>query len=373
MSDEELLLSMQQQWNDADSEIKAIYKQADETSKQHKEKKKLKEKEADELRNKLFSQNIEYKRADLLTEQMFSWAEKMYWTPYKLWWKNKDWIDCSWLFTAFWESQWLVSEWYKIHVWNAYNLFSKKTAPVNNPKRWDIFFMKPQWWWIDHIWLVYNVAYDFEREMWLTIVDASYDHWVSKRNIVITKTAMTDNTIEHTYAVDWVVYDVYYATNPILSFQRESEITEKLEENKQAKQTIKKEVDIDLTRSIWEEDWFYLSHYNVWDIYQNDDSPCHWATWADICRHLENWWQSIALVRPYREKYWINYRDKVVLEWDETCRWEYTVLDEMNKRFRDRCIVWSNSPYCIRWDIAYPHWVKWSWWNCYIKRIMKAI
>lgn len=78
MSDEELLLSMQQQWNDADSEIKAIYKQADETSKQHKEKKKLKEKEADELRNKLFSQNIEYKRADLLIEQMFSWAEKMY-------------------------------------------------------------------------------------------------------------------------------------------------------------------------------------------------------------------------------------------------------------------------------------------------------
>jgi len=137
--------------------------------------------------------------------------------------------------------------------------------------------------------------------------------------------------------------------------------------------------DIDYNPTSYGEDtkdWFYLSHYNVGDVNQNDESPCHWATWADICRVLEWWDRVIALVEPYREKYGIEYRDRVVLEWDEACSGEFIVLDEMNERYRNpddsTCAKNKWSPYCIRGDIAYPYGVKGAWGNCYIKEVKKA-
>lgn len=319
----------------------------------------LKEQHADTaswIRAELFwADNVSTWTAEMIVEDFIARWQANIGAPYKLWGKSPEAFDCSWLFTYYWYEHWIISEHYKLNVWNAMNLRSRKTAPVQEPKRWDILYFQSLWDHANHIAVITNTSYSFWPEMWFEILDASGAYGVSKRNIVINK--KNDNRY---YYVWHNGYKVHFATNPLLSFEREAELAGKEKSN---------------MPNYWRtgsDDVFYLSHYNVGDPKQNDDSPCHWAAWADICEHLRNWWRSIALVAPYREKYGISFWDRVVLEWDASCKWIYTVLDEMNKRYRERCIVGDNSPHCIRWDIAYPYWMKWSWWNCYIKEVIKS-
>lgn len=342
----EELIKLQQERNETDREqLEANEPYLEEKERLQEEANLLRESIREEARQK------EVKEVEPLVEEMFTRVEWMIWTPYILWGKSRDWIDCSWLFALFWVEKWITSEEYMIHVGNSYNIFKRKTTPIVWAKRWDILFFDSMWSQPNHIALVERFLYYINWEASYDIIDASYANWVSRRTITVKNWY---------YEVDWYTYEVYEATNPMLIFERDQymmpqeKVKEPVEEAK---------------------DWFYLSHYNVWDPRQNDETPCIWAAGANICKVLEWGDQSIALVRPYREKHGIKWWDRVVLEWDDSCRGEYIVLDEMNKRFRNpndsQCVKNNHSPHCIRWDIAYPLWQKWLGGNCYIKEVIK--
>lgn len=95
---------------------------------------------------------------------------------------------------------------------------------------------------------------------------------------------------------------------------------------------------------------YYFTHYDLGDIYQNDASPCHGASGADLCFLARQWVNTMALTRDIRDKLGVKWGDKVILEWDAWCRWIYEVHDEMNKRYR-----------------VVNGWVKRPWTNYYIK------
>lgn len=316
--------------------------------------------QANTTREKLFAMDVSYTTGQAVVEDFIQWSQDNEGIPYKLWGKSMEAIDCSGLFTVYGEQAGIVSKAYKIHLWNAYNLFTKKTAPVETLKRWDVIYFDAQGDYANHIATVTRVMYEFPGEKGLEIVDASLEFGVSTRYITISQ----DTNGKWVYPIEEdgssFRFELHFATNPLLSFEREEALQSPTPKNNY--------------NPTWygEKDWFYLSHYNVGDPRQNDESPCIWAGGANICEHLENGGKSIALVAPYRSKYGIWWWDKVVLEGDEACSWTYTVLDEMNKRFRDKCIVWSSSKECIRGDIAYPYGEKWLGGNCYIKEVIKA-
>jgi surface antigen len=121
----------------------------------------------------------------------------------------------------------------------------------------------------------------------------------------------------------------------------------------------------------------YFTYYNVWDVSQNDSSPCRWA-WSnvvwDLCKLANQWVRTMALVRPKRDQYDAQFWDTVVLKWDKGCSWSFIVADEMNKRYRYQDHVCTKKPWtnlCIRWDIAMPLWVHWWWGSCYISDIIR--
>lgn len=98
--------------------------------------------------------------------------------------------------------------------------------------------------------------------------------------------------------------------------------------------------------------WFYFTHYHLWDVNQNDDAPCNWASGKNLCKLLKQWYQSIAFTSDKRKAYWLSFWDKVSLECkDSKASGTYYVEDEMNKRYRqNNCFL--KDWHCIKWDIA---------------------
>lgn len=107
----------------------------------------------------------------------------------------------------------------------------------------------------------------------------------------------------------------------------------------------------------------YFTRYDLWDVSQNDASPCIWASWKDLCKMQREWKKTIALTSDIRKVHWIRFWDTVKLVWDVGCSWTFTVEDEMNKRFREQCIKrkWTN--YCIKWDMQQQGWA------CYVVKM----
>lgn len=107
---------------------------------------------------------------------------------------------------------------------------------------------------------------------------------------------------------------------------------------------------------------YYFTPYNLWDVNQNDASPCIWASGKDLCEMEANWIRTIALTADVRNSLWIKFWDKVKLEWP--CAWVYQVEDEMNCRFR-----WKPCWYMKNWErVRHPTWhVLRSGTNLYIK------
>lgn len=106
----------------------------------------------------------------------------------------------------------------------------------------------------------------------------------------------------------------------------------------------------DLSRNI------AVTTYDLWDVRQNDSTPCIWASWKDLCKMAEQGIQTIALVNTMREKLWIKFWDKIILRNLKTGRDTLVqVEDEMNKRYRISCIKWVEW-LCIRADIARYKW-----------------
>ncbi len=103
----------------------------------------------------------------------------------------------------------------------------------------------------------------------------------------------------------------------------------------------------------WKDDgWFYFTHYHLGDVNQNDNAPCNWASWKNLCKLLKEWYQSIAFTSDKRQQYWLSFWDQVSLECkDPKASWIYYVEDEMNKRYRQKnCFI--KDGHCIKWDIA---------------------
>jgi hypothetical protein len=96
---------------------------------------------------------------------------------------------------------------------------------------------------------------------------------------------------------------------------------------------------------------FYFTHYDLGDVKQNDSAPCHGASGVDLCFLARNGVQTMALTADIRKQLWVNFRDKVILEWDEGCRGIYEVHDEMDERFRSWCAKRPGTNYCIKWDV----------------------
>jgi murein DD-endopeptidase MepM/ murein hydrolase activator NlpD len=95
---------------------------------------------------------------------------------------------------------------------------------------------------------------------------------------------------------------------------------------------------------------YYFTHYDLGVVGQNDSSPCHGASGADLCFLAREGVNTMALTVDIRNKLGVKWWDKVILEWDAWCRWIYEVHDEMNPRYR-----------------VVNGWVKRPWTNYYIK------
>ena len=97
---------------------------------------------------------------------------------------------------------------------------------------------------------------------------------------------------------------------------------------------------------------YYFTSYDLWDVKQNDSTPCIWASGKDLCGLERSWVRTMALTSDIRTKLGIKFWDKVRLEWDNGCSWIFQVEDEMNKRFRS--VPWILRPwtaYYIKGDL----------------------
>jgi len=107
------------------------------------------------------------------------------------------------------------------------------------------------------------------------------------------------------------------------------------------------------------ENTYFFTHYDLWDVSQNDASPCHWASWKDLCELQKQGVSTMALTSDIRKKLDIKFGDKVVLIGQKWCEWVYQVEDEMNERFRTT--PWVQRPwtsYYIKWDLpGRPGWI----------------
>lgn len=113
------------------------------------------------------------------------------------------------------------------------------------------------------------------------------------------------------------------------------------------------------------ENVYYFTSYNLWDINQNDSSPCISASGKDLCELENSGIRTMALTYDIRKKLGVKFWDKVKLTWDEGCEGIYEVHDEMNKRFRETpWILRPWTPYYIKWDIPSK-----KWWVCHVSKI----
>ena len=107
--------------------------------------------------------------------------------------------------------------------------------------------------------------------------------------------------------------------------------------------------------------YYYFTPYNLTKK-QTDSQPCIWASTKNLCTLNSKWIKTIALTVDVRKSMNIKRWDEVQLIWDKWCEWIYQVHDEMNKRYREWCILrdWV----CIKWDI-----VNWVWWVCRVQKL----
>jgi len=102
---------------------------------------------------------------------------------------------------------------------------------------------------------------------------------------------------------------------------------------------------------------YYFTTYQYVEK-QTDKSPCYGAlSKANLCELAkDNYTYPMALTADIRKRHNIKPWDRVELVWDEWCAGVYTVLDDMNKRFRQWCI--KRDWVCIKWDLSNRPWGK---------------
>lgn len=97
-------------------------------------------------------------------------------------------------------------------------------------------------------------------------------------------------------------------------------------------------------------DKFYFTPYNLWDVNQNDNAPCIWASWNNQCKMEASWIRTIAITKDLRSDLWLKFWDKIKLtNWP--CAWIYQIEDDMHCRFR--------------WRLAHIDY-QWKYRTCYL-------
>jgi hypothetical protein len=174
-----------------------------------------------------------------------------------------------------------------------------------------------------------------------------------------TTTKLKDGSIIHTWERIWQSNLTWYTTGYHTHIELWMMIDGK---RKNISYTTRSEVLNNRRNNIlqtWKNgDTFYFSHYDIWDVNQNDSSPNIWASWVDLSNL--NILNPIALTIDVRKSLWIKWGDIVTLISQDWKEYKVTVHDEMNQRFRYSCV--KRNWYCIKWDVAYRNW-KWipSW------------
>jgi len=115
----------------------------------------------------------------------------------------------------------------------------------------------------------------------------------------------------------------------------------------------------------------YFTHYDLWDVNQNDSTPCIWASGVDLCKLAQTGIQSVAITVDIRNLYGIKLKDTVTLRHVDTwTEYEVQVHDEKASRFRTNCYR-DKGQYCNKWDIAHFNWVSNNWMNPWDYLIIK--
>ena len=110
---------------------------------------------------------------------------------------------------------------------------------------------------------------------------------------------------------------------------------------------------------------YYFTAYNLWDVNQNDSTPCIGASGVDLCYLEASGVRTMALTVDIRNKYKVKLGEKIKLTGDAGCEWEYEVHDEMNIRFRqDPGILRPWTPYYIKWDLPSK-----PGWTCFVTKL----
>ena len=143
-----------------------------------------------------------------LIEDWMNWADILTGTPYKLWGKNKQAIDCSGLLSVYASERWVRDNAFTLQSLNSTTLsYLWRDKEVKKLERWDVLYRKNTKWWINHISIVVKNNYPK-----FTIMDASYSKWVSKREITV-----------NNWIIDAWWWHTYRATghmNPIVEIAR---------------------------------------------------------------------------------------------------------------------------------------------------------
>lgn len=97
---------------------------------------------------------------------------------------------------------------------------------------------------------------------------------------------------------------------------------------------------------------YYFTHYDLWDVKQNDSTPCIGASGKDLCYLEKQGIRTMALTSDVRKNLSVEFGDRVKLTWDIWCEGIYQVEDEMNKRYRETpWVLRPNTPYYIKGDL----------------------
>ncbi len=110
---------------------------------------------------------------------------------------------------------------------------------------------------------------------------------------------------------------------------------------------------------------YYFTAYNLWDVNQNDSTPCIGASGVDLCALEASGVRTMALTADIRKKYKVSLGEKVRLTGEPGCEGEYEVHDEMNIRFRqDPGILRPWTPYFIKGDLPSK-----PGWTCFVTKL----
>lgn len=251
--------------------------------------------------------------------------------------------------------------------WTAYDIACEKGIPFDVKSPWDYTIVKKAYWASLGNYVILKNNWDFRIVLWHLQTSRKVGEKLHKWDIIWQTNLSWQSTWMHVHIELW--YKYFILTSPAIYWE------EHVRENQWW-----------LLKHRWWDFWqpketpYYFTHYDLWDKKQNDDDPCHWASWKDLCELSSQGISTMALTKDLREKLWVKFGDKVLLTWENGCLGIYQVEDEMNCRFRGQPCwykikdewkfhpTWNTlrewTPYFIKGDLPWK-----VGWACFVSKI----